>query len=185
MASFLTNENENSTREKFAFYKRTRRGKVIRLIREKYYRSDVDYGYLCGNLLSLEHFKQIVASAPHKQLLILDTNVALHQIDILEYKCPATSLVVVLQTVLQELKHINLSVFRRLTSLLKDESRLYIFYPNEVSNDTSLLRRPMETVNDFNDRYVRQTTKYYDSVLKDIGESIMITNDRKNQVFTY
>lgn len=41
---------------------------------------------------------------------------------------------------LQELKHLNLSVFKRLESLLKDESRSYIFYPNEFSAETAVLR---------------------------------------------
>ena len=41
---------------------------------------------------------------------------------------------------LQELKHLNLSVFKRLESLLKDESRSYIFYPTEFSAETAVLR---------------------------------------------
>ena len=43
----------------------------------------------------------IVNEAPHKQVIIIDTNIALHQIDALDHKCPATCLVIVLQTVLQ------------------------------------------------------------------------------------
>ena len=83
---------------------------------------------------------EAVDGAPHKFLLFIDTNIALHQIDILEYKCPATSLIVILQTVLQELQHLNLAVYRRLLALMKDETRCYIFYPNEISTDTQTAR---------------------------------------------
>ena len=48
-----------------------------------------------------QDLRQIVDEAPHKQIMIIDTNIALHQIDALDHKCPATCLVVVLQTVLQ------------------------------------------------------------------------------------
>ena len=40
---------------------------------------------------------QLVNQAPHKHLLILDTNVCINDIDLFEMKCPATSLIVILQ----------------------------------------------------------------------------------------
>jgi hypothetical protein len=40
----------------------------------------------------------------------------------------------------QELKHLNLSVYKRIGNLLKDDSRSYIFYPNECSSETAVLR---------------------------------------------
>ena len=74
----------------------------------------------------------LVRSAPHKHLLVLDTNIAIDQIDLLEYQCPSTSFVVVLQTVLQEIQHLNASIYRRISALLQDESKSYIFFPNEL-----------------------------------------------------
>ena len=73
----------------------------------------------------------LISTAPHKHLLVLDTNIAVHQIDVLEYKCPSTSFVVILQTVLQEIQHLNVAIYRRICALLQDETKSYIFFPNE------------------------------------------------------
>ena len=151
--------------QKNCFFKRTRKGKIIKLTQEKYLRSDTGCGYLHGCQIESNDLRTLVAEAPHKQLLIIDTNIALHQIDILDHRCPATSLVVVLQTVLQELRHLNLSVYRRLETLIRDESKSFIFYPNELSATTSVLRDPSESINDANDRAIRNAALYFRDVL--------------------
>lgn len=122
------------------YFRRTRRGKVVKIVQEKYIRNDLEYGFINGKSASREVLVYIVTQAPHKQLLLIDTNIALHQIDVLEYNCPATATIVVVQTVLQELKHLNLSVYRRVLALIKDQSRNFIFYPNEISSETAVLR---------------------------------------------
>jgi hypothetical protein len=71
-----------------AFFKRTRKGKVIRVFQEKYLRDDVNYGHLLGQEVTQEHIQSLVGDALHKQLLVLDTNVAVHQLDVLEHECP-------------------------------------------------------------------------------------------------
>jgi hypothetical protein len=91
-------------------------------------------------LLEQSKLIQLVSEAPHHHLLIIDTNVILHQIDVLEYNCPATSLVIILQTVLSEVKHLNQAIYRRVMKLLQNESRSYIFYPNEMAIGSSILR---------------------------------------------
>ena len=95
-------------------------------------------------MLNKSNLRKLVSEAPHQSLLIIDTNIALHQIDVLEYKSAATSLVVVLQTVLQEVRHRNLSVFRRMLTLLHDETRQFIFFPNEIAEATFSLRTQNE-----------------------------------------
>jgi exosome complex exonuclease DIS3/RRP44 len=134
------------------FFKRTRRGNVIRLVREKQLRRDLSYGFLStsetnrastySSNIALTHDKlcQLVIESPHKQLLLVDTNIILHQIDLLEHQCPATSLLLITQTVLSEIQHQNMSVYRRIMMLIKDESRSYIFYPNEISDATACIR---------------------------------------------
>lgn len=142
---------------KQVFFKRTRRGSVIRLVRENCIRRDLSYGFLSSKIqghdisgvesaynnhlaLSFDKLCQLVTESPHKHLIFLDTNIVLHQIDLLEFQCPGTALVVITQTVLREIQHLNMSVFRRINILLKDESRSYIFYPNEVSDITTAKR---------------------------------------------
>ena len=82
----------------------------------------------------------IVSQSCHKQLLVVDTNVALQQIDALEFKCPAVASIIILQTVLQEIKHINLAVYRRINNLFRDETKTVIFFPNEVCSQTASFR---------------------------------------------
>lgn len=168
--------------QRTGFYKRTRKGKIIRLVHEKYLRSDVGCGYMNGRVLNEDNFRNLVEMAPHKHVLVIDTNVAFHQIDLLEFNCPATALVIVLQTVLQELKHLNLSGYRRITNLLKDENRSYIFFPNESCSDTHVLREANETSNDWNDRAIRTATQFFQTTLGGSGEVIMLSNDRGNRV---
>lgn len=122
------------------YYKKTRKGKVVQPVQAKYLRSDLECGVSCGAIVSSTKLREIVAQAPHAHLLIVDTNIALHQIDVLEYNSPATSLIVIVQTVLQELKHLNANVHTRIMELMKDSSRSFIFYANEMSTDTATSR---------------------------------------------
>lgn len=171
----------NSNRK--CFYRRTRKGKVVRLVNEKQIRNDLGCGYLCGHMIFQDKFKNIVSQAPHKQVLLIDTNIAVHQIDVLEHNCPATSFVIIIQTVLQEAKHLNLSVFHRLSALIRDESKSFIFFPNEVSSETFIKRNPGETINNANDRAIRTTAKYFQNMLEDSdgGQVVLVTNDKENQ----
>lgn len=152
-----------------AFFKRTRKGKVIRVFQEKYLRDDANYGHLLGELVTQEHIQTLVGDALHRQLLVLDTNVAVHQLDVLEHECPATGVVVVLQTVLQELRNLNLACYKRMFSLLKNEKRTFIFFPNELCKYTAADRVVGESPNDYNDRLIRIATLYFEEGLNSHG----------------
>lgn len=91
----------------------------------------------------------------------------LQQIDVFEQKCPATSLLVVMQTVLQELRGLSLAVYRRVMALMKDESKSFIFYPNEHATDSVAYRHVDETDNDFNDRLIRRGALVFHQALCD------------------
>ncbi|EWM28887.1 exosome complex exonuclease rrp44 [Nannochloropsis gaditana] len=139
-----------------AFFKRTRRGKVMRILEEHYLRDDIGLGTLHGSecsALTPEELVQLMEGrvegglkegeeGGHEggvkkktpTLTILDTNVALEQIDFLENAEASEAVlgvVVLLQTVLEEVKGNSLSVYRRLHKLLLDDSRAYIFFANE------------------------------------------------------
>lgn len=187
---------EISTVAQKSFFKRTRRGKVIRLVKEYYLRSDIECGYLLGKQVTAADLLLLAEQSPVRQVLVVDTNVALHQIDVLEYASPVTYLVVLLQTVLQELKHLNLGVYRRVMSLMKDEKRSFIFLPNELLADPHSVRGKDEVVNDYNDRLIREASLYLRGMLELEGSGsggggmspkspspsvLLITNDVENQ----
>jgi exosome complex exonuclease DIS3/RRP44 len=74
--------------------------------------------------------------------------------------------VIVLQTVLEELRNRSLPLYNRLLALVKsDEKRFYLFF-NEFRRETHVRRGPDETINDRNDRAVRMVASWYGSHLQ-------------------
>ncbi len=71
-----------------------------------------------------------------KQILVLDTNVVIHHIDAFESSDMANIMIVLSQTLLSEARKLNSSIFKRLTSLLSDVNKYFVFYPNELSLNT-------------------------------------------------
>ncbi len=67
----------------------------------------------------------------NRKFLVLDTNVILCQIDLLEKGGEAISCVIVLGTVMSEVRRQNLSLHLRLTRLLKKDDRAFVFLANE------------------------------------------------------
>ena len=87
--------------------------------------------------------------------------------------------VIVLQTVLEEIKQLNLSIYKRIMNLLNDENQYYIFLPNEIVNFTYLNRDENEIMNDYNDRLIRKAAAYLTSNVS-AHKVILLTNDQEN-----
>ena len=99
--------------------------------------------------------------------------------------------VVVLQTVLEEVKNRSLPLYHRLIALTKNEGkRFYVFF-NEFRKETHVPRDPGETINDRNDRAVRKAVEWYNQHIAQavkarsktqtrIPSVVMITDDRDN-----
>jgi exosome complex exonuclease DIS3/RRP44 len=116
--------------------------------------------------------------------LVPDTNVFLTAMDLFE-QSSAFYDVVVLQTVLEELRNRSLPLYNRLISLTKsDEKRFYVFF-NEFRLETHVPRLEGESVNDRNDRAVRKAVVWYSQHLaqakaKKVPAVVMLSNDRDN-----
>ena len=102
------------------FVKRTRRGQVKTHVRQTYLRDDLPSG--SPHIDGPELEPRLSASAT--RYLVLDTNVVLHQIDLLER--PTLCDVIVTQTVLDEVRHNKISVHKRLRALIADEKRRFL-----------------------------------------------------------
>lgn len=122
------------------FFKRGRRGQVVKYVREKYRREDLGFGTLHGYVVDQDSLQRLVVDSQKQTLVFLDTNIALHEIDLLEQQSPVTSLMVVCQTMLQELRRLNFSAYKRMQELISNEKRNIIFYPNELSEDSKYIR---------------------------------------------
>lgn len=71
--------------------------------------------------------KSELFSFPH--YVVLDTNVILHQIDVLEED--AIRNVIILTTVLNEVKHRSSAAYKRLLDIIQDKSRGFYVFVNE------------------------------------------------------
>ncbi|CAM9215017.1 unnamed protein product [Hapterophycus canaliculatus] len=163
-----------------AFFKKTRKGKILRVVSDHYLRDDIGCGSLSGNPVSNEDLVQLARESVTKRFLVLDTNVVLNQMDLLDNPSPALSCVIVLQTVLQEARHNNLSLFRRLKQLLKDDSRVFVFFANEHHCETFPEEIKGESPNDRNDRAIRIATSWFSKQFDDSAAVVLLTNDRAN-----
>ena len=63
----------------------------------------------------------------YSSYIVLDTNVALQQMDLLELNVPPLSRIIILETVFDELKNLNSTTFSRLETLLKAMKSNYFF----------------------------------------------------------
>ena len=161
------------------YYRHTRKGKVLRECVEHYVRDDLQCGLLHGQPLSAERFASVGAAAGG--WLVIDTNVALHQIDLLEHRgcaCAALDHIVVTQTALEEVRHNNASLHRRVCALLADRARRVVFFANAHHASTAVSRRLGETPNDFNDRAIRAASAWLARQVGDAASVTLLTNDR-------
>lgn len=117
------------------FFKKTARGKVIKVLRERYLRDDVGCGIQncssCDNSTAdtlpfsgdTQH-----KSFPEGHFVLPDTNVFLSQMDLLEsalFKPP----IILLQTVMEEVRHRSIPLYNRLKALVRmDDKRVWVFY---------------------------------------------------------
>ncbi|PPS06117.1 hypothetical protein GOBAR_AA14528 [Gossypium barbadense] len=136
-------------------------------VREIYLRDDIYCGAAaCKTCDSSTSRAPLDVASP---LLILDTNVLLHQIDLLENS--AIDNAVLLSVVLDEVKNKNMAVYNRLRALST----------NPLCKDTFVKRMDGETPNDYNDRAIRVATQWYQTHLGTAATVLLITNDRDNK----
>ncbi|KAJ6627006.1 hypothetical protein B0H10DRAFT_2173887 [Mycena sp. CBHHK59/15] len=151
------------------FFKKTARGKVIKVLRERYLRDDVGCGIQncssCEN--STTNPLPFSGNTQHKlfpegHFVLPDTNVFLAQMDLME-SALFTPPIILLQTVMEEVRHRSLPLYNRLKALVRmDDKRVWVFY-NEYRSETAIIRDDNESPNDRNDRGIRKATEWYNT----------------------
>ncbi|KAI8637191.1 hypothetical protein BD408DRAFT_478224 [Parasitella parasitica] len=172
-----------------SFVKRTRKGNVVKVVKEHYLRDDIPCSSEICKVCSKTSVP-ILSNTPKgtskfkPHYLIPDTNVFISQLDIMEH--PAIKDVIVLQTVREEIRHLSLPVYNRLNTILADKTKRFYMFANEHQRDTFIEKLKGETPNDRNDRAIRVATKWFMDHLKanSSGEDvdvIMLSDDRGNR----
>ncbi|GJQ10975.1 hypothetical protein GpartN1_g2766.t1 [Galdieria partita] len=159
-----------------SFIKRTRKGNIAKVTKEHYLRDDIPCLSPLCTTCSHRDVKLLSNSADF--YLIPDTNVVLHQLDLLESEVVTD--VILLQTVLQETRNRNISIYERLKRLLNDQDRSFVSFANEHHKDTFIERQKDETSNDYNDRSIRVAARWYTTHLNTTKRVVLLTSDKKN-----
>lgn len=164
-----------------AFHRRTRRGKVQKLVREHYLRDDIASG-VPGTEPRAPDGVALLSDEPYgARYVVLDTNVVLHQMDLLEQDVDALRDVVVPQTVMAEVRHRDVSLYKRLQALVRDSTRRFFVFANEHNRATYVDRARGESPNDYNDRAIRVTAKWYQDHLRGRLRVLLLSDDSENR----
>ncbi|XP_042385217.1 exosome complex exonuclease RRP44 homolog A-like [Zingiber officinale] len=160
-----------------SFAKKTKQGRVIKVVREHYLRDDIYCGATFCKVCDTSAAR--LSASASATILIVDTNVVLNQIDLLEN--PKIDDVVVLSVVLEEVRHKNLSVYNRVKALCTNPLRKFFVFSNEHHRDTYVKDMIGESPNDRNDRAIRVAARWYQIHLGESTQILLITNDRENK----
>ncbi|XP_059621933.1 exosome complex exonuclease RRP44 [Phlebotomus argentipes] len=184
---------EKSTNK--VFLRKTKRGKILKIVREHYLRNDIFCGSAACEVCPQMSHDKILSSCPPSpssefsfpHYIVPDTNVVLDQIDVLEESVLCDIVVPVI--VLEEVKNKSSAVYKRLRELVSKSSRRIYTFVNEHHKDTFVERQAGESSNDRNDRAIRTAIEWYNGHLRlsQKGKTeekrlkvILLTNDVEN-----
>ncbi|KAF7884647.1 uncharacterized protein EAF02_004983 [Botrytis sinoallii] len=187
------------------YVRSTKSGKVQKIVRELYLRQDIPCSSkLCDSCLKtappdasgvvppfvLSETPAGTAAYPQGHYLVPDTNALLNALDLFE-QASAFYDVIILQTVLEELRNRSLPLYNRLIGLTKSEDKRFHVFFNDFRLETYVVRETGESINDRNDRAVRRAVKWYDEHItqavkasggrsKKIPAVVMLSDDKEN-----
>ncbi|KAG7006686.1 exosome complex exonuclease dis3 [Physcia stellaris] len=126
---------------------------------------------------------------PAGHYLVPDTNALLNGMDLFEQTSGFYD-VIILQTVLEELRNRSLPLYNRLIGLTKSEDKHFYVFFNDFRQETYIVREKGETINDRNDRAVRKAVSWYQDHLqqavksskrpKNVPAVVMLSDDKDN-----
>lgn len=184
-----------------AYFRQTRkRGKIFKTVNEQYVRDDLGFGTyfvddginkktrrvkdaVVGKPSDIENATQLLSllqkdeDSSKTTLVVCDTNVLLHNLDVLE-QAPMRNIVIP-QTSLQECRKNQLTAYDRTVELLRavGENRLVIFFADQHHADTAHVEDGGSSINDENDARIRNVADFYGRHLKGSNVSVVLLTD--------
>lgn len=208
-----------------SYFRQTRKGKVIQSTSELYLRDDLGLGFtipsqisskrnnvsvaVTGSAKKISDAKELMTllvpsysrteRTDKTRLILVDTNVLLHNIDVLEHPSFALANIVITQTALLECRHRSFTTYERVMDLLRSSSstdvknqtngsnnenkkvnrRCVIFFPDVHHVSTQCESDLKSSINDQNDARIRQVALLYGEALSGADvEVILLTDDK-------
>jgi len=164
------------------FARRTRRGVVRREVREGYARAPAFRRR--GERVDAAALAALAAAARSRGeacgFVVPDSNVVLHQLDVLEHAglaCPGLNRLIICQTVAAEVRARDRRAHRRLLALARDPGRVVLTLANECVAAAAPRRAAGESANDANDAAIRAAC----ALVRDAGgDPVLATDDKGN-----
>jgi exosome complex exonuclease DIS3/RRP44 len=153
-----------------SYSRKTKKGSVIKVVKEHYLRDDIYCGVSCSS--NCKNTATLTTD-----IIIPDTNILFHQIDLMENT--AITGVICLQTVLDELRNRSTSIYNRVREITSNPDRQWFVFSNEHHRETYTTPCQGETSNDRNDRAIRKASGWY--TLHTPQKVTLITNDVDNK----
>jgi exosome complex exonuclease DIS3/RRP44 len=116
------------------------------------------------------------------RLVVVDTNVLLHNLDVLEHPSCSISNICIPQTALLECRHRSFTAYGRVLDLLRsssNEGRCVIFFPDVHHTGTQLDGETFTSLNEENDARIRQVALFYGQALAGSGVQVILLTDDK------
>jgi exosome complex exonuclease DIS3/RRP44 len=193
------------------FYQTRKRGKFLKRVSELYLRDDLGFGcyYVDDRQLSdarkahvdkvlgrpqtirtAQHLLSLLQPCQPHSLVICDTNVLLHNLDVIEQAAAVIPNIVIPQTALQECRSNQIVAYNRTVELLravggggKSESgvqkRCCILFPDPYHVSTVLDDNEAVgmSINDRNDLRIRNVAEYFGEHLQGTGIRVILLTD--------
>lgn len=205
------------------FRQTKRRGKIIKSVSERYVREDLGFGCyfvdeehpslsakrrqhvdkVLGKPRTVETAQQLISllqpCEPHS-LVVCDTNVLLHNLDVLEQSGHVMPNLILPQTALVECRANRVVAYDRTVELIrsvgsggesssndsgkasKQHKRCSIFFPDTYHIDTAYVNIQHDetrTINDENDARIRKVAEFFGNTLLGTGIRVILLSDDK------
>lgn len=180
-----------------SFFRQTRkRGKIYKTVNERYIRDDLGLGSyyvdtdenrakrrvkeaIVGEPRVIQDTQQLLSllheSAP---LVVCDTNVLLHNLDVLEQSAAAIPNLVIPQTSLTECRSNQPTAYDRTVEVLRavGDDRLVVFFADPHHVETAHVDETA-SINDVNDERIRNVAEFYANQLQGTNVRVVLLTD--------
>ena len=179
------------------FIRVTKTQSINKVVKEHYLRDDISCGLegcpkcqnpsdtnLINPVCQGAEQHAVLGSKPH--ILVMDTNIILHHLDTIEDSRTINLIknVVVLQTVLDEIRGRNPGIYTRIRNIVasgRTLNRHFFVFSNEYHREAALtLQTVGESPNDRNDAAIRKAALWYAKHVSPPVQVVLLTNDRDN-----